>query len=119
MAVPATLKTCNGCRNLVLVLAALGIAGPLGSEPSFAKEQVIEIGNFAFSPEQITVPIGTTVTFRNGDDMVHTVVAENGSFRSKALDTDDAFSFTFTAAGDYAYVCGLHPFMHGKVTVTP
>ena len=59
------------------------------------------------------------MTFRNGDDMVHTVVAEDGSFRSKALDTDDAFSFTFTAAGDYAYVCGLHPFMHGKVTVTP
>jgi plastocyanin len=51
--------------------------------------------------------------------MVHNVVGAGGLFRSKALDTNDKFSFTFDKSGEYAYFCGLHPFMKGKVIVAP
>ena len=58
------------------------------------------IDNFTFAPAQLTVKVGTTVTWKNHDDIPHTVVSA-GKFRSKAMDTDDSYSFTFTAAGDY------------------
>jgi plastocyanin len=66
----------------------------------------------------VTVPVGATVTWVNGDDVPHTVVATDKSFRSKVLDTDDRFSFTFTRAGTYDYFCSIHPHMTGKVVVT-
>ena len=74
------------------------------------------IDNFTFAPAQLTVKVGTTVTWNNHDDIPHTVVSA-GKFRSKALDTDDSFSFTFTAAGDYKYFCSLHPHMTGMIKV--
>jgi plastocyanin len=61
--------------------------------------------------------VGTTVKFVNHDDIPHTVVDKNKGFRSKALDTDDSFSFTFANAGTYDYFCGLHPHMTGKIIV--
>jgi plastocyanin len=106
------MRLCNGCLSLALVLASLGAV------PALADDPMVTIGNFAFAPQELKVPVGTTITFRNDDDMIHSIVAEDGSFRSKGLDTGDTFSFTFSKPGDYAYVCGLHPFMHGKVTVT-
>ena len=57
------------------------------------------------------------MTWVNGDDIPHTVVAQNKRFRSKALDTDDRYTFTFQAPGEYAYFCSLHPHMTGKVVV--
>ena len=59
----------------------------------------VMIDNFTFEPAQLTVKVGTTVTWKNRDDIPHTVVSA-GKFRSKTLDTDDGFTFTFTAAGD-------------------
>lgn len=79
----------------------------------------IAIDNFTFGPAELSVPIGTTVTWINRDDIPHSVVAKDKSFRSKALDTDNRYSFTFTSAGTYDYFCGLHPHMTGKVIVTP
>ena len=67
-------------------------------------------------PAELTVKVGTTVTWTNRDDIPHTVVAA-GKFRSKTLDTDDKFSFTFTNAGDYKYFCSLHPHMTGMIKV--
>src|SRR5690242_767784 len=110
------MKQCNGCVRLALIVASLMAAA--GTAQALAGDQLVTIGNFAFSPQQVTIPVGTTVTFRNDDDMIHSIVAEDGSFRSKGLDTGDTFEFTFSKPGDFAYVCGLHPFMHGKVTVT-
>ena len=69
-----------------------------------------------FSPERLTVKAGTTVTWINHDDIPHTVVSA-GKFRSKTLDTDGTFSFTFTTAGSYPYFCSIHPKMTGKVVV--
>jgi plastocyanin len=64
------------------------------------------------------VPVGTTVTWINGDDVPHTIVANDKSFHSKVLDTDDRFAFTFTRPGTFAYFCSIHPHMVGKVVVT-
>lgn len=84
------------------------------------KDVKITIDNFTFSPPEITVPVGAVVTWVNHDDIPHSVVAgDKKTFRSKALDTDDSYSFTFTAAGDFSYFCGLHPHMTGKVIVKP
>jgi plastocyanin len=77
----------------------------------------VRIDNFAFGPQTLTVPVGATVTWTNGDDIPHSVVSTDGAFKSKALDTDDKFSFTFGKAGTYSYFCGLHPKMTGKVVV--
>jgi plastocyanin len=76
----------------------------------------VTIDNFTFAPAQLTVKAGTTVTWTNRDDIPHTVVSA-GQFRSKALDTDDKYSFTFTKAGDYEYFCSLHPHMVGMIKV--
>lgn len=78
----------------------------------------VHISNFTFGPKAATVKVGQTVTWTNDDDIPHTVVATDKSFRSKVLDTGQSFSFTFTKPGQVAYFCSLHPMMTGKVTVT-
>ena len=88
----------------------------LGSTRARAEDTKVSIDNFTFAPAQLTVKVGTTVTWTNHDDIPHTVVSA-GKFRSKTLDTDDSFSFTFTAAGDYKYFCSLHPHMIGTIKV--
>lgn len=77
----------------------------------------VKIDNFSFGPVAITVPVGTTVTWTNRDDIPHTVVSTEKVFKSKVLDTDEKFSFTFTKAGEYPYFCSIHPKMTGKVVV--
>ena len=77
----------------------------------------VSIDNFSFTPKEITVAPGTTITWVNHDDVPHTVVSTNQKFRSKAMDTDDQYSFTFTDAGTYSYFCSVHPVMTGKVIV--
>ena len=78
---------------------------------------VITIDNFTFSPKELTIAVGTTVKWVNHDDIPHTIVEKKTTFRSKALDTDDSYSFTFTSAGTFDYFCGLHPHMVGQVIV--
>ena len=77
----------------------------------------VKIDNFSFAPGALTVPVGTTVTWTNRDDIPHTVVSTDGAFKSKVLDTDEKFSFTFSKAGSYPYFCSIHPKMTGKVIV--
>jgi amicyanin len=77
----------------------------------------VKIDNFKFGPEDLTVAVGTTVTWTNRDDIPHTVVSTTGAFKSKVLDTDEKFSFTFTKAGTWDYFCSVHPKMTGKVIV--
>ena len=98
-----------------LVTAALWAIIPLGIVSASAEE--VKIDNFTFDPPQITVKSGATVTWINEDDIPHTVVAKERQFRSKALDTDDKFSFTFITPGVYEYFCSLHPHMVGKIVV--
>jgi plastocyanin len=73
--------------------------------------------NFTFAAPSITVPAGTEVTWVNRDDIPHTVVSQDGAFKSKALDTDDKFSFKFSQPGTYRYFCSIHPKMTAEVVV--
>jgi plastocyanin len=77
----------------------------------------VKIDNFVFGPQTITVPVGGTVTWTNSDDIPHTAVSTDGVFKSKVMDTDEKFSYTFTKAGTYSYYCSIHPKMTGKVVV--
>jgi plastocyanin len=78
----------------------------------------VKIDNFSFGPATITIPAGTTVTWTNNDDVPHVVTSDdNKLFKSKALDTDDHFSFTFTKPGTYNYYCAIHPKMTAKIVV--
>ncbi|MGC2223690.1 MAG: cupredoxin family copper-binding protein [Methylocella sp.] len=106
------------CLGLCLLVttAALGVILIL---PAVAADTEVNIDNFAFTPNELAVKAGTTVVFRNRDDIPHSVVDSKGEFHSKALDTDDSFSFTFAKAGTYAYSCGLHPRMQGRIVVKP
>jgi plastocyanin len=77
----------------------------------------VKIDNFSFGPATLTVAVGTTVTWINHDDIPHTVVSTDSVFKSKVLDTDEKFSYTFAKAGTYAYFCSIHPKMTGAVVV--
>lgn len=78
----------------------------------------VRIDNFSFSPQTLTVAPGTTVKWTNRDDIPHTVVSDDKvTFKSKVLDTDESYSFTFTKAGTFDYFCSVHPKMTAKVIV--
>src|SRR5580658_8373665 len=108
---------------MAAVLVVLG--GIIAESKSFkasAQEKTastaeVKIDNFVFGPGVITVPVGTTVTWTNRDDIPHTVVSTEKVFKSKVLDTDEKFSYTFTKPGEYPYFCSIHPKMTGKVVV--
>jgi plastocyanin len=91
-----------------------GLAARAADGPASAQ---IKIDNFTFGPTNLTVASGTTVTWINNDDVPHTVVSDDKVFRSKALDTDDKFSYTFTKPGTYNYFCSVHPKMTAKIVV--
>ncbi len=84
-----------------------------------ASEATVAIDNFSFTPATLSVKAGTKVIFVNHDDIPHNVVGETIKFHSKALDTDESFSFVFDKPGEIVYFCGLHPQMKGKITVAP
>ena len=103
------------CRAFFIAVTLAAVS----SLPVCAANLEVNIDNFAFTPKELTVKAGTAIVFRNRDDIPHSVVGTKGEFHSKALDTDDSFSFTFTKAGTYDYTCGLHPKMQGGIVVTP
>ena len=111
---------------LVLAASAAAAAVPLvgglrslaaSAEQTQASSVEVKIDNFSFGPATLTVAAGTTVTWTNRDDIPHTVVSDDKVFKSKVLDTDEKFSFTFTKPGTYPYFCSIHPKMTGKVVV--
>ena len=104
------------CVVTALAVAALA-AGALASQGAPAADAGVQIDQYAFLPQRITVKPGTTVTWTNDDDDSHTVASSSKLFKSKALDTGDKFSFTFTTPGRYDYFCSLHPHMTGAVVV--
>ncbi|MFZ3265883.1 MAG: cupredoxin family copper-binding protein [Terriglobales bacterium] len=111
--------------GILLVLAALAAPGGAFADSSKAgassgaqsSSVEITIDNFSFTPAIVTVKTGTQITWKNRDDIPHTVVSSDNLFKSKALDTDDTFSFTPSKPGTYLYFCSLHPKMTGKVVV--
>jgi amicyanin len=109
--------TVNISRKTVLRLIAAAAIAPVAIRQAHAVDATVKIDNFAFSPSALTVKVGTKVTWTNEDDIPHTVDATAGAFKSGALDTDQAFSFTFAKPGTYQYFCALHPHMTGTIVV--
>jgi plastocyanin len=104
--------------TLPLALATVLALHPPGAkgEPA-ASPLEVQVDNFTFGPATLTVPANSTVTWVNKDDLPHVIASNDGVFKSKALDTDDKYSYTFTKAGTYAYFCSIHPKMVGKIVV--
>ena len=114
------LRVCIASVAMAIVaMTVLLVGSPKGAakaqQPAAAAE--VKIDNFSFGPGTLTVAVGTTVVWTNRDDIPHTVVSTEGVFKSKVLDTDEKFSFTFTKAGTFPYFCSIHPKMTGKVVV--
>jgi plastocyanin len=105
-------------RHLLRGALGAGLTVVIGRTATAADAKVM-IDNFKFLPTPLVVSPGTTVIWLNRDDMVHSVVVPALGIRSPPLDTDETFAYRFDKAGTYAYVCGLHPFMHGQIIVQP
>lgn len=103
----------------ISIVAAMPDALPAGEAAAAANSAAVRIDNFNFTPPTLVVTPGTTVTWTNADDSPHTVREKDGKFKSAALDTDDTFSQTFTALGEYEYFCSIHPYMTAKIVVKP
>jgi len=103
---------------IAVVLLVAGSFNVAANAPQAATAEV-KIDNFTFGPAALTVAVGTTVTWTNRDDIPHTVVSTDDpkTFKSKVLDTDEKFSYTFTKAGTFPYFCSIHPKMTGSVVV--
>ncbi len=104
----------------ILIAMAAGRSMTFGSataQQTASAETAVKIDNFSFSPNTVTVPVGSTVRWTNHDDVPHNVVNDDKSIKSKTLDTDENFSYTFTKPGTYSYFCSIHPRMTGKIVV--
>lgn len=106
-------RTAIAMLGLVLPLLAATIMAPV---PARGATHTVEIGDGFFSPSSLTVTVGDTVTWTNVDDSPHTVTA-SGAFDSGNLDAGQSFSFTFTEAGTFGYVCNYHDEMTATITV--
>ncbi len=116
--------------RITAALGALGFASFLVAElpgvlsageaavQAMANVAAVRIDNFNFTPPDLVVAPGTTVTWTNADDSPHTVREKDGKFKSAALDTDDTFAQTFTTPGEYEYFCSIHPRMVGKCSAS-
>jgi plastocyanin len=113
-------------KRTAAVAVALGAAAGLalaavvlpGWARGMAAAGAVAIDNFTFTPQTLRVQAGTVVTWTNKDDIPHGIASTDNAFaRSQALDTDDAYSFTFTTPGTYRYFCYIHPHMTGTIVV--
>jgi len=103
--------------KLPTILVGVAISVLWVAAPAQAEDITVTIDNFAFTPQNVTVKPGTKVTWINHDDIPHSIASGTQGLRSKALDTDQSFSFTFTTPGAFKYFCGLHPHMTGSIVV--
>lgn len=111
---------CAGILAAALALSARSkfTAPVMPGEMPTRNANAVKIDNFSFGPATLTIPAGTTITWTNMDDVPHVVSSDdNKTFKSKALDTDDHFSYTFTKPGTYNYYCAIHPKMTAKIVV--
>lgn len=92
-------------------------ATPESGSTEGGEATVVEIKDFKFLPETLEIATGTEVTWNNGDIILHTVVADDGSFESENIARGETFSFTFETAGTFPYICGIHTSMKGEIIV--
>ena len=99
----------------ILALALLAPA-PF-SRPAVAQDAMVVMKNFDYSPMELTVTPGSTVTWKNLDGEPHTIASVDGTFHSPALDQGDTYQFKFDKPGVYKYICSIHPKMMATITV--
>lgn len=106
-------------RHLLLLVAlAFPLAAAATPPARVANTYRVEIRNFHFMPERLTVPVGAQVTWINKDEEPHVVVSAGGQFPpSPGLDTGDSYHATFAKPGSYTYFCSIHPQMVGTIVV--
>jgi plastocyanin len=112
-----TIRTTATVTLAVFVLCGASKVNPTLAGESNPTGVEVSIENFSFGSAALTVPVGTTVTWINKDDVPHTVMSTEKVFGSSVLDTDDKFSYTFTKPGTFPYFCSVHPKMTAKVVV--
>jgi plastocyanin len=78
----------------------------------------VKIVDFKYVPDNLKIAVGQTVQFINQDEGIHTVTAKDNTFDSKSLDEKQTWTYTFTKAGNFPYLCSLHPYMKGTISVT-
>jgi 3',5'-cyclic-AMP phosphodiesterase len=124
---PGPMKVADDRLRTVLGLSRLSFHGvdhpiavtdvSLETDRQTASAHEILLDNFSFAPAVASVPVGTTITWTNRDDVPHNVVSTEQTFKSPVLDTDEQFAHRFDAPGTYQYFCSLHPRMTGRVVV--
>ena len=108
----------NRVRAVAVAALLLGAAFAVPAIHAASPASVdVDIAKFLFTAKEITVAPGTRVVWTNRDETPHTVAANDKSFSSKGLDTNDTFEHTFATEGDFGYICTVHPFMTGVVHV--
>ena len=101
-----------------VVVAQAGSPGTATApSPAPSPVSIIHIKNFAFVPDSVTIPAGSTVKFVEDDEVAHTVTASDGSFDSGNLNQKQTWTHTFAKAGTYAYYCAYHTYMKGKIII--
>lgn len=103
-------------RRITFALVSLFVA-TLAIPAVSAGTDTVTIRDFAFSPTSLAVSAGTVVTWKNLDGEPHTVVSDQGLFRSEALDQNDSYTFKFDKPGIYGFICSIHPTMKGTIVV--
>ena len=107
------------CAISFLNLSIFALAGEMkDADNTSSKQNTVEIKDFAFNPQTLTVKSGEKITWTNRDEEPHTVVSVEKQFKkSSALDTDQTFTITAGAPGTYTYFCSVHPKMTGTIIV--
>ena len=104
-------------RRLAIPALVAALLACVAAAPACAATIEVKIANFTFSPQEVKVKAGDTITWTNADDIPHTVTSTTTAFKSKVLDTDEKYSFTFATPGTFKYFCALHPHMTGSIVV--
>jgi len=108
-------RTMHPLAALLASTALVVVAGV--SSVSAADDKSVTIDNFAFTPAETTVSVGSTLTWTNQQNARHTSTADGGAWDSGILSVGNSFAFTFDAPGDFAYHCDIHEEMTGVVHV--
>lgn len=118
IAVAALASGCSSSKSKGNPQTSADIGGAIStSADTGSSGDQVEVKNFAFSPGKLNVKVGTKVTWKFDDDTTHTVKADDGTFHSSGLSGGKTFSFTFSKAGKYSYICSIHPSMKGEIDV--
>ena len=111
---PSNLRRLTSLAALALIGTALLVTSPARAGGT---DHAVEIVDFAFSPATLTITAGDTVTWTNGDPIVHTATSTTGAWDSGDLEMGESYSLTFAEPGTYDYLCTPHPSMTGRIVV--